>query len=124
MKQLALALAAASALMACGDPEINQPPIAVAGADLRVELIDDLAEVRLDGAESFDPDDDLIEWRWTVVRAPSGLQIFGESRTAAEPMLNLRAPGLYIFELIVTDGITPSAPDYVNVVVAQPATGG
>jgi hypothetical protein len=116
-----LTLAALLAPAGCGEPEVNRPPVAVAGDDMRVETVDGRAQINLNGAESFDPDGEAIEWRWSVIRAPSGLQIFGENRTASEPRLDVGATGLYIFELVVTDGVDVSAPDHVNVVVAPPA---
>ncbi len=110
------------ALAGCATDEVNAPPVAVAGFDQRVEMpADGPAEAFLDATASFDPDGDPIEVRWAVLRAPSGLTLLGDARTAEVPRLELTVPGLYIFELVVTDGVDTSAPDHVNVLVARPA---
>lgn len=106
---------------ACVDDSVNTPPVAVAGFDQRIQLVEGApGEVVLDGTGSFDPDGDPVEHRWAVLRAPSGLTLLGEARTAREPRVQLTVPGLYVFELVVSDGLDTSAPDHVNVFAAPP----
>src|SRR5688500_10433320 len=45
---------------------MNRPPVANAGADQLVECMGpNGTEVQLDGSQSSDPDNDLIEYSWT-----------------------------------------------------------
>ena len=102
----------------CGDPQINQPPVAVAGPDLYKEYTGTATHIRLDGAQSFDPDGDAIQWRWRALRTPN--TSLDELPTTPEPRIELTTPGVYTFELVVMDAQAHSEPDYVNVVLATP----
>ena len=117
------ALASAVALFsaACGaadDPDLA--PVAVAGVDQRLTLPPGgTVELVLDGARSFDPEGAPLHWRWQAVQSPNGLTLVGRARTDLESRVKLSTPGLYVFELVVSDGLLDSAPDHLNVLVAS-----
>jgi hypothetical protein len=48
---------------------VNHPPVANAGKDQQVKVGD---LVTLDGRNSYDPDGDLITYRWTITETPLG----------------------------------------------------
>jgi len=63
-----------------------------------------LQYVELQGSLSTDPDGDALEYRWSVVSAPSGFaQPFSPSAMSANPKIQLTQIGDYIFELVVLD---------------------
>lgn len=119
-------LLVAAALLACAcaspDDDVNRPPVAVAGKDQRAVLDGEQVWIALDGDDSHDPDGDEIAWRWSVVRAAEPLALGTEQRRETRPVVALPGPGLYVFSLVVEDERAPSAPDYVNVWVVDPAS--
>jgi len=93
---------------------INQAPIAKAGAD---QSVDESATVSLTGKASYDPDGDALSYKWT---APSGIKLSSET----DAMPTFVAPEVstdtqYTFLLVVNDGQTDSAPDEVVITVLQ-----
>lgn len=52
---------------------LNQPPVAVAGADQVISLPIDSA--LLDGSLSSDPDGPISAWRWTRISGPAAARI-------------------------------------------------
>ncbi|MDT8273438.1 MAG: REJ domain-containing protein [Desulfomonilia bacterium] len=88
---------------------INRAPTADAGLDRDVYVG---TTVYLDGTNSFDPDDDPLEFIWTQV---DGEQvILGDSATA-QPWFETSSIGTKVFELRVSDGIITSTPDSVTI---------
>ncbi|HMA61060.1 MAG TPA: PKD domain-containing protein, partial [bacterium] len=64
------------ALMNCDlndltEPEDNEPPTARAGSDQEVSLGD---SVILDASDSFDPNQDVLSYEWTLLSKPAGSQ--------------------------------------------------
>ncbi len=53
--------------------EGNQPPIAVAGADVVITLPTD--SVLLDGSKSSDPEGTISAWQWTKIAGPASFNI-------------------------------------------------
>lgn len=49
-------------------PPSNTPPFAVPGAD---RTVDRVSIVRLDGTKSYDPDGDLLTYRWSLRSTPT-----------------------------------------------------
>ncbi len=116
-------LLAAILLSACASPDgsPNQPPVALAGRDLRVVLQDELVHVELDGLASYDPEGEQIAWQWRKVAGPAEAFFAGDGARTPRPVVGLPAPGLYVFELVVRDRESASTPDYANVWVSPGA---
>jgi RHS repeat-associated protein len=95
----------------------NTPPTANAGPDQQVTAG---ALVTLDGSTSFDPDGDLITYRWEFISRPEGSAAVLSSSTVVRPTLTADLPGVYTLRLIVNDGQADSAPDEVVVTAAPP----
>ena len=103
----------ASVTIVVTDPAVNQPPTAVASAD--VTSGDAPLTVNFNGSASSDPDGTIASYAWT----------FGDggSATAADPAYSYAAAGNYVAMLTVTDdeGATDSAS--VTIIVTDPGTG-
>jgi hypothetical protein len=91
---------------------MNRPPVANAGADQTIEC-DRNGTVTLDGSASSDPDGDPITFAWKqTAGATVTLNVTGAKATfAAAP------PGIYTFELTVTDDKGASATDSMTVTI-------
>lgn len=93
----------------------NRPPVAVAGPDRGVTPGDSLV---LDGSASYDPDgDELLEFRWRLPVAPAGslARLTAEDAQPDRALLVTDRAGLYLVELVVSDGQKDSRPDLVGV---------
>ncbi len=90
----------------------NTPPVAKAGSD---KSIFRNQQVTIDGGDSFDPDYNLINFRWSLVSKPAGssaqLTYFDRSSTSLTPDLT----GEYHIALIVNDGKLDSIADEMTV---------
>ena len=95
----------------------NTPPTANAGPDRQVISG---AVVTLDGSASFDPDGDLITYRWEFVGRPAGSGAALSNAAAVRPTFTADLPGGYTLRLIVHDGQADSAPDEVVITAAPP----
>ena len=98
-----------------GAYEFNHIPISDAGPDQTVHAwIDGIAEVTLDGTNSYDEDGQPLTyyWNWTV--DGNSYDANGVSPTIELPV------GQHIVELIANDGIEDSEPDHVVITVIGP----
>lgn len=88
----------------------NQPPIALAEADLYE--VAQLEDIQFTGADSYDPDGDYVTYSWD----------FGDGNTSdeAEPVHSFAATGTYTVNLTVTDadGDSDTASLEISVVKA------
>jgi hypothetical protein len=111
---------AAVVLTSCGENGLlsgdNRPPRADAGDDGQVLAGDSL---RLDGSNSYDPDEDRLEFAWTFVDGPVWVGI--DSADAAQALVRLSEAGRYSFRLTVSD--EHGASDQAQVVVTVRALG-
>ena len=95
----------------------NKPPIANAGPDQTILLPTD--SVTLDGSSSHDPDGTISNFQWTKISGPASFAI--NSAAAARTVVKSLVPGVYQFELKVTDNGGLSAKDTMRIIVNDPA---
>jgi hypothetical protein len=96
----------------------NTLPAADAGPDQTVYAwIDGFADVNLDGSGSYDEDNDVLDyyWNWTVGSDSC-------DANGINPMVSLPV-GKHIIELLVSDGIDDSEPDYCTITVIKSVRG-
>ncbi len=93
----------------------NSPPLADAGPDQTVAIG---ASVQLDGSPSSDPEGTPLQFSWDLTSKPAGSAAVLSNETSATPAFVADLPGLYVVELVVSDGVLESAPD-VAAVTAQ-----
>lgn len=88
----------------------NQPPVADVGPN-QVAPVSGL--VTLDGSGSYDPDhiDELI-YKWTQLEGP---EVVLRNADTANPYFTCDAEGIYVFELVVTDGFVDSQARLIEV---------
>ncbi|NVJ62482.1 MAG: tandem-95 repeat protein, partial [Gammaproteobacteria bacterium] len=91
-------------------PEVNQAPIARAGADTSAGTGE---MVTLEGGESYDPDGDQITYQWSLIHKPEGSNTSLNLADTVNPNLALDVDGEYLVQLIVNDGELDSQPDTV-----------
>ncbi|MBM4390260.1 MAG: PKD domain-containing protein [Deltaproteobacteria bacterium] len=104
--------------LALADTGANEPPVADAGLGLLAYVGDTVA---LNGTASYDPEGVELGYTW---RQAGGPEVGIKSGDTPEPSVTVEAPGTYRFELTVNDGYADSAPDMVEIVVAQTSFGG
>lgn len=90
----------------------NLVPVADAGPDLAVRVGD---PVLLDGRGSSDANGDPLTYRWSLVTVPTGSAASIGQPDAAMTSFVADLSGVYVVDLIVTDGVAPSAPDSAEV---------
>ncbi len=90
-------------------------PVAQAGLDLQLEVG---ATVTLDGSTSYDTAGRTLSYAWSIVEVPEASALTIDSITGADtttPSWEVDAKGVYIFNLVVDNGLTASQPDAVVV---------
>ena len=96
--------------------ETNTPsvlPIAMAGDDTTGEVGTDIS---LDGSSSYDPEGRSLSYAWTVVQKPTDSSLTDlADGTSAATSFSPDARGVFIFNLVVNNGLTDSTPDSVIV---------
>jgi hypothetical protein len=90
----------------------NRAPAAHAGAD---QTALPGATVILDGSASTDTDGDSLTYSWSLRDAPTGTAVQITNASSVRPSVVLPVPGIYSFQLIVTDGSVSSQPDSVTI---------
>jgi CubicO group peptidase (beta-lactamase class C family) len=98
----------------------NAPPVANAGADQ--DAITGLS-VALDGTASSDADGDPLTYSWTLISMPSGSSVTLDDASTMSPTFTPDFDGSYVFELVVNDGMTNSAPASVTIYTTTPPYG-
>lgn len=92
--------------------DANQAPVADAGPD-QTAYVGDL--VQLDGGASSDAEGDLLDYFWNFLTRPAGSLATLSDPNAVGPSFVLDVPGDYAIQLVVSDGLSDSAPDVVAV---------
>ena len=99
----------------------NEGPVANAGPDQNVAVG---SRVVLNGANSYDPDGDPLEFEWTLVSTPTGSAASLDDRGSAVPAFSADVAGAYVAELVVNDGVDTSGTDQVRIVASTGGGGG
>jgi ribosomal protein L14 len=93
----------------------NQSPVARAGRDTTIAVPSTTA--LLNGAASYDPDGRIVRYQWRQVAGPSGPLISNNALPLTT--VNSMQPGVYAFELTVTDDVGASGKDTVSIFVVN-----
>lgn len=101
--------------------DTNLPPIADAGPN-RVVAVGSSA--LLDGTGSRDPEGTALSFRWTIRTTPDGSDARLGNDTSSSASLFVDVPGRYVVELVVSDGVSFSEPDLVEVAATDGGGGG
>ena len=91
----------------------NMLPIANAGIDANLNISPN--QITLDGSASSDPEGDTLDFQWSVVSQPAGVNVTLEDSDTAMPSFTSFVPGEYEFELVVTDDLNDVGSDRVIV---------
>lgn len=97
----------------------NSAPVADAGRDMTAYEGD---SVQLDGSGSTDADGDALTYLWSLLSRPAGSSAELVGETLVDPTLQVDVAGLYVVQLIVSDGELSSVPDTVAIDVAADET--
>ena len=92
----------------------NLPPVAHAGVAQTVKLG---ATVTLDGSGSTDADGNSLTYAWQLAYQPAGSSLSLSSLTDPGPSFVPAVAGVYVFNLVVNDGLANSAQATVTVTV-------
>lgn len=121
--RLAAAAIVAIVLVACSTEKLKTPPMVRAGFD--VDVVFDGKPVVL-WASANDADGRVVRLDWRIVTSPAGsepsLSLKGAKREVAELTTGASAVGLFVVRVVAVDddGLL-SEPDYVNVLLREPA---
>lgn len=93
----------------------NVPPIAEPGPDQQI-LLGEIAE--LDGSRSSDPEGAALTYAWRIANRPAGTEAELSATDTAVVTLQPDAIGLWVAELVVSDGqaTSPAAIQRISVV--------
>ena len=95
----------------------NVAPVANAGDDVSTVVG---TAVALSGALSSDANDNALTYSWTLVSRPAGSVAAPVNPSSATAMLTPDVAGVYVVQLVVSDGTLSSAPDNVVVTAGDP----
>ena len=90
----------------------NVIPIADAGVDQTFENIP--LSVALDGSASYDPLGDTVFYSWRQIKGP---KVELDHNDISTPSFAVTQRGIYIFSLVVNDGIIQSNADEVGIII-------
>ncbi|MGB0638527.1 MAG: PKD domain-containing protein, partial [Myxococcota bacterium] len=112
---------ACTALVYVSESVENKPPVANAGPDQTLANLGDTAY--LDGRESFDPEDDVLSFEWTLLSIPSDSSISSANIITADQDTASFTPdteGTYIVGFEVCDPGALCSSDAAQVIVGGP----
>jgi hypothetical protein len=110
-----------SEFSACAVAGSLHAPAADAGPD-QAAIVGDV--VQLNGLGSSDVDGDALTYAWSFVSRPAGSTATLSNPAIASPTFTADRAGPYTVSLVVHDGVLSSAPDLIEVDVAEPRMGG
>jgi RHS repeat-associated protein len=90
----------------------GRAPTADAGPAQKVDVG---AQVTLDGSASTDPNGAMLTFAWKVVSEPVGAKVTLSNPSAVRPKFKVPQEGSYVFELVVSNDNSSSAPARVSV---------
>ncbi len=99
----------------------NVTPTARAGADRSVNVGD---VVTLDGRASTDPEASPLGYAWSFVTVPNGSAAVLAPASSPQPSFVADVAGAYVARLVVSDGVTASAPDTVTITASASVSQG
>ncbi|WP_163933714.1 PKD domain-containing protein [Paraferrimonas sp. SM1919] len=85
----------------------NSKPLADAGVNRKVNTGQ---TINLDGSKSYDADGDALTYSWSLISSPAGTQATLSDPSAVAPSFTPDVAGDFVFQLVVADGATTSAP--------------
>ncbi|NNF15970.1 MAG: hypothetical protein HKN70_04440 [Gammaproteobacteria bacterium] len=88
----------------------NSIPVAQAG---RSRTLAPKSTLILNGDDSHDADGDALAYHWSVLHAPDKSSIKIDDPSAVSPAVQLGNEGLYLFQLMIDDGVHVSSPSTV-----------
>ncbi|MFA9389020.1 MAG: lamin tail domain-containing protein [Prolixibacteraceae bacterium] len=94
----------------------NQVPVAIVGDDFKVYTG---AKVKLDGSQSYDPEEYSLTYKWVLLSQPAGGSAVLSDTLSQKPNFIAQVEGTYVVQLSVFDGINWSEVDEVVVTVAS-----
>ncbi|HWC53661.1 MAG TPA: PKD domain-containing protein [Chitinophagaceae bacterium] len=92
---------------------VNHPPVAVAGADTILVL--PVNSILLDGSQSWDPDNNITDYAWSMISGPSLPTI--SDPVSIKLQVNNMVQGVYSFELTVRDAGGLTDKDTIQITV-------
>jgi len=103
----------------------NTAPVAEAGENIALAAD---ATVELDGRASYDVEGDQLTFHWSFDRVPEGSELASQempfvrndNRSASTSSFTPDVMGTFVIQLVVGDGKTRSAPDFVVVTAQDP----
>jgi hypothetical protein len=95
----------------------NRPPVANAGADQTLTL--PVNQTELEGFLSTDPDNNITAYTWTKIEGPSSFLMHPDISKKERVLVTDLVPGVYRFELKVTDAGGLFSKDTVQVTVSD-----
>ncbi|MEM1088498.1 MAG: collagen-binding domain-containing protein, partial [Pseudomonadota bacterium] len=105
----------------------DQVLVSVEAGNLRpVARISDLRDAsvgtpsQLDGSQSYDLDGDFLSYQWSLLSAPTGSASTPIDSDTPFASITPDAAGLYVLQLMVSDGTASSAPTTLPLIVGAP----
>ena len=98
------------------DVPAENKPVAVIDGTLNVQ---EGKTVYLDGTFSSDPGGANLDYSWTMLSSPNGSQAIISSSADPQASFTADVAGTYKVKLIVTNGLTDSAPAYAEITVTE-----
>jgi hypothetical protein len=92
----------------------NDAPTANAGKDQTYSTLPDM--ITLDGSASSDPEQGAITYHWKQIQ---GWNVKLRDPNTVSPSFVQPRQGVYVFELVVNDGLQNSTPDVVGIIVGD-----
>jgi hypothetical protein len=101
-------------------PQVNVSPIAVATAnpDKLTLSANGAGIAEISGSNSNDPDGEIKAFKWSLKPSPTGGAIIADP-TSETSLVTFTQPGVYVFQLIVTDDRGATDTTTVNVTVQK-----